>query len=107
MQTFGPRAGLAFVFLPFVAAAVLAGCATTSNEVAPALLTCDELAAEMASTRDARLQAIEKKEDAWKFVIPFAVAGRHVASAQSVSEADRVLGELDEQAHAKGCTAHG
>jgi hypothetical protein len=51
--------------------------------------------------------AVEKQQDPWKFVIPFAVAGRHVAAASSVGDADRWLAELEAHAHSKGCVLHG
>ena len=99
-----PRVALAgFVFLPFVVAAVLGGCASTSNEIAPDSLSCTQLAAEIDGTRIARVQAVEKQQDPWKFVIPFAVAGRHVASEASVADADRWLAELSQAAERKGC----
>ncbi len=104
MSIFGPRAALAcFVALPFATAAFLAGCATASNEVPVTSMSCAQIEHEIAGTREARLLAVEKQQDPWKFVIPFAVAGRHVAAASSVSEADRWLDELDTQAHNKGC----
>jgi len=108
MQIISYRTALVcFVQLPFVVAGVLAGCATASNDRAPAELTCEQLAAEVAGTRVARTQALEKQRDPWKFVIPFAVAGHHVASASSVGEADQWLAELDAAARAKGCVRHG
>lgn len=100
----GPRSALAcFVALPFAAAAFLAGCATASNEVTPSSLSCTQLVSEISGARVARVQALEKQQDPWKFVIPFAVAGRHVASSSSVSEADRWIEELDQESQRKGC----
>jgi hypothetical protein len=108
MKIVSARAALAsFVLLPFAVAAVLAGCATASNEIAPDTLSCEQIATEMAGTRVARTQALEKQEDPWKFVIPFAVAGRHVAAASSVNEADRWLAELGTEAQRRGCLRRG
>lgn len=107
MSIFGPRTALAsFVALPFAVAAFLAGCATASNEVPVNALSCKEIETEIAGTRDARMLAVEKHQDPWKFVIPFAVAGRHVAASSSVGEADRWLAELNAQAQSKGCVVH-
>jgi hypothetical protein len=100
MSIIGPRSALAtFVALPFIAAALLAGCATTVHETPAPSLTCDQLAVEIAATRVARAQALETRQDPLTLVVPFVVA-----EASSVGTADRVLAELDARARAKGCT---
>ena len=78
-----------------------AGCATPPRE--PAQLSCDQLKAEVRATERAKLLALEKQEDPFKFVIPLAVAGVHVASKSAVSEADRWLARLRDESRAKGC----
>src|SRR5262245_19515507 len=99
MSIFGPRSALAtFVALPFIAAALLAGCATIIQETPAPPLTCEQLAVEIAGTRVSRAQALEERHDPLALVAPF------VAGASSVGEADRVLAELNARAHQKGCT---
>jgi hypothetical protein len=100
MSIIGPRSALAtFVAVPFIAAALLAGCATTNQETPAPSLTCEQLAVEIAGARVARAQAPKKLQDPLKLVVPFAVA-----DALSVGEAESVLAELDARARAKGCT---
>jgi hypothetical protein len=81
--------------------ALAAACATPSP--APEPLSCAQLDKEIRASEDARLLAVEKQEDPWKFVIPFAVAGVHVASKSAVDDADRWLAQLRENAQRKGC----
>jgi hypothetical protein len=100
MSIIGPRSALAtFIALPFIAAALLAGCATTVQETPAPSLTCEQLAVEIAGTRVARAQALEKRHDPLTLVVPFAFA-----AASSVGEADSVLAELNARAREKGCT---
>jgi hypothetical protein len=50
---------------------------------------------------------VEKQQDPWKFVIPFAVAGHHVSAKSAVSDADNWLAQLHEQSRRKGCPGPG
>ena len=103
MQTLNRRLVRACAVALLTAAALSAGCASAPRQLAPASLGCREIAAEIGGTTQARVQALEKQQDPWKFVIPFAVAGHHVGEKSAVSDADRWLAELHEQARKKGC----
>lgn len=88
-------------------ATLIAGCASAPAASDPSSMTCRELAVEAAGTRQAKAQALAKQQDPFKFVIPFAVAGHHVAAQSAVGDADRWLAELDAQSHRLGCTRIG
>ncbi|HTT13233.1 MAG TPA: hypothetical protein VMG60_20365 [Burkholderiaceae bacterium] len=88
--------------MPLLAlAALAAGCATPPKE--PAQLSCDQLKAEIRATEQGRQLALEKQEDGFKYVIPFAVAGVHVAAKSAVDDADRWLARLREESRSKRC----
>jgi len=95
------RAG---AMLLLAAAGFTVGCATTVSE--PAQLSCAQLDKEIRVTKQARSEAVEKQEDPFKFVLPLAVGGVHVASASAVASADRWLAELREESTRKGCASH-
>lgn len=91
-------------------AALLASCAssrTPENPTAQASLECGQLATETARTQAARQEALEKQQDAWKVVIPFAVVARYASGKSAVSDADARLAELQEQSGRKGCASGG
>ena len=89
---------------PLAMASLTAGCATPPEE--PASLSCRQLDAEIGGTEQARLQALEKQQDPWKFVIPFSAGGRNVSAKSAVSDADKWLAELHEVSRTKGCARH-
>jgi hypothetical protein len=83
------------------ATALLMACAV--EPTTPAALSCTQLEEEIRATDDARRLALEKREDPWKFVTPFAVRGVHVAAQSAVEDADAWLASLQEEARRKHC----
>jgi hypothetical protein len=86
---------------------LLAGCASAPNtaaqRTASAPSTCSQLGAGIARTYEAKRAATEKKEDAWKAVIPFAVVGRYASARSDVNEADQRLAALQSEFNQRGC----
>jgi hypothetical protein len=94
-----------------LAAALLAtGCATqpatTASRNATESFDCTLLAKEIALARETRRNAQQKEQDAWKALLPFAVAGRYASAHADVSQADQLLARLEADATRKGCASH-
>ena len=89
-------------------AAALAGCAEPRPAPAPptAAASCAQLQAERATVAERRRVALEKEHDAWKALVPFAVAARFASGRSAVDEADRQLADLQARATLKGCPSH-
>ncbi len=83
------------------ATALLMACAAAPTT--PAALSCTQLEQEIRATDDARLLALEKREDPWTFVTPFAVRDVHVAAKSAVEDADAWLASLRDEARRKHC----
>ena len=64
---------------------------------------CDAIATQIAGAEQARREALEKQASAWKVVIPFAVAARHMSANAAIGEAERQLIELRGQYARGGC----
>jgi hypothetical protein len=84
----------------------MAGCATAPKP-APQLpgAECSQLRAEIARTEQEKRAALEKKENAWKVVIPFAVAAQYAAGKSAADSADKRLAELGNQSARQGCSS--
>lgn len=95
--------------LALVAAASIAGCASAPETAPPAThsaLDCSQIEAQIGAAEQARQAALEKEQDAWKVVIPFAVAARYASSKAAVSEADERLAQLRAESTRRGCARH-
>lgn len=66
---------------------------------------CLRIAADLEQVQQARQQAVQKGDNAWKTVLPFAIIARKASSKAAVDEADRQLAALRRQAEAEGCDA--
>ena len=64
---------------------------------------CLRIAADLEQVQQARQQAVEKGDNAWKTVLPFAVIARKAKSKAAVDEADQQLAALRRQAETEGC----
>lgn len=94
------------------AAAVLCGCAggpttrtvakTAAGKTVPA--DCNELNAQLASAQERKSAAAAGQRDAWKVVIPFAVAARYVGASASANDADKEISQLQADRQRAGCT---
>lgn len=88
-------------------AVLLSGCASAPTATNPSSgLDCRQLGAEIERTEQARHAALEKKQDAWKVVVPFAVAGRYAQAASAADQADKRLAELNAEHAQRGCARH-
>jgi hypothetical protein len=86
--------------------AFISGCATApTSERAPAsaISECKDLNTEIAAVYEAKRQALEKQRDAWKVIIPFAVAARYAGGKSAVADADKRLNELRDESARRGC----
>lgn len=89
------------------AIAVLAtGCATKPEQIRVTSLTeCSQLRDATEHAQDERRAAAEKKENAWKSVIPFVVVGQYINGSVDETDADERLTELGARAAAQGCAS--
>lgn len=97
-----PLAGLA---LAFAFGTALVACAQTPSApaTAAATLDCAALAGEIRAATEARGAAEEQQQDAWKAIVPFAVAARYARGKAAAQESQQQLAELQRQAVARGC----
>ena len=95
------------IVMTFIAAtSLLAACATPPDRVDTASLTdCREIGSEVARIKAQRVAAEEKKDGAWKQVIPFVVVGQYIEGKQDVETADRRLATLGDQAARQRCSS--
>lgn len=93
------------LFLPIAAAVFASACSTTPPRTPARALAddCDALRVELAFAQEDKRAAEEKRDGAWKVVVPFAVAGRYVAGKAQADAADRQLTELSSRVTGKGC----
>lgn len=113
-KTFHPIAALAAAAAFAAAAATLAGCAgaptasspSTSPEATTATASCAQLDADIAQTDEALRAAQAKSQDAWKVVVPFAVAARYATSKSAANSATQQLDQLRAEAARRGCPGH-
>lgn len=66
---------------------------------------CARLDAEIARTDEARREAAQRSDSAWKAVVPFAVLARKASAKSALDDADKKLAELKAQAAAQRCAA--
>jgi hypothetical protein len=97
-------------FAPLIGLAMLAAsCASTpagsGRPVLSTALDCHQLRVAIADAEDARLDANEKQQSAWKAVIPFAVAARYASGKSALAEADVRLTELNSRFVRQGCAS--
>jgi len=102
---------------PFITAAMLASsivlsllaaCANAPRaQDTAAALDCSALDAEMARAADAQHTAAQQQQDAWKAVVPVAVAARYGHGKAAAAESQQRLSELQAQATQQGCRGQG
>jgi len=93
-------------------ALVMAACASApqpSPQAAAAATppTCAQLDEQLARAEEARRAADEKGQNAWKAVVPFAVAARYASGKAAANEAEEAITGLRSQAALRGCVGHG
>ena len=97
----------------FAAITALAGCASTAptasartDTAAASAPSCAQLDADIAQTDEALRTAKAKGQDAWKAVVPFAVAARYASGQAAANDAAQQLDALRAEAARLGCPGH-
>jgi hypothetical protein len=90
--------GLAAALLALSAPLCLAVPATQSE-------ACLRIGAEIERFDKMRKDAVERNDNAWKAIVPFAVIARKTGSKADIEEADKQLLALRHKAAAEGCDA--
>jgi hypothetical protein len=93
---------------PLNPARTAAATSTPSGAAAPsprpaAPTACGELQVALADAGRAVDTARERKADAWKLVVPFAVLARHAQAGNELEAAEKQLATLQAQSAREGC----
>jgi hypothetical protein len=105
--------GVAIASAPLTAGAEEAAAATapaSASAPAPASVAasvrdCARITQDLQAAKAARQEARARQADAWKVVVPFAVAGRYAKARAAGSEADARVEALSREAAERGCDA--
>lgn len=94
--------------LALLAQAGLATACATGPQTPPTAdgADCAQLQARLAQTEQARREAQQQKQDAWKVLVPFAVAARHAQAGKAMDAAEQQQAALKAAAQKQGC-GHG
>jgi hypothetical protein len=95
-----------YSILGLAALALTTGCASspaTTRTAAAAIGGCSEVDSEIVIVEEEQRSALGKQQDAWKAVIPFAVAARYAGGKSAAADAEERLKELREQSVRQGC----
>jgi hypothetical protein len=87
-------------------AALATGCATHPAQPDPApayALHCGDLNLQISRAERDKQDAQQTRDNAWKAVVPFVVAGRYIGSTKAANQADERLGQLRLESARKGC----
>lgn len=95
-------------------AALLGACAgtpttPTTTSAAPQVQgprDCAQIETEIVALRAEQREAETKKGEAWKAIVPFAVAGRYASANSAIRETEQRLTNLRAEARRSGCTHH-
>jgi hypothetical protein len=66
---------------------------------------CLRIAADLERFDKMRKDAVERNDNAWKAIVPFAVLARKTGSKADIEEADKQLLALRREATVEGCDA--
>lgn len=66
---------------------------------------CLRIAADVERFDKMRKDAVERNDNAWKAIVPFAILARKTGSKADIEEADKQLLGLRHKAAAEGCDA--
>jgi hypothetical protein len=88
-------------------AGLASACATAPQPVpAAAGADCAQIQARLAQSEQLRREAQQQKQDAWKVIVPFAVAARHAQAGKALDAAEQQQAALQAAAQKQGCS-HG
>jgi hypothetical protein len=65
---------------------------------------CSRLRIEIAGAESAKRAAVQKQQNAWKAVVPFAVLAQHSSATSKVADADKRLNELHAELTRRNCS---
>lgn len=88
--------------------ALLGACASPAVETRrTAGADCAQLEREAGELAKARQDAAAKQSEAWKAIVPFAVAGRYVSGKAAEAQAEREIAARQAEMQRQGCVRHG
>jgi hypothetical protein len=93
--------------LTAIALGLVACASVPPAEHAATARDCAALDAEMARTAEAQTAAKLQQQDAWKAVVPFAVAARYGQGMAAATESQQLMSALQAQATSLGCHGEG
>jgi len=103
-----PLAGHGWALPVVMAASLLPACASTPHgaTTVAAETSCTTLATGIADAQAARGAAEAERQNAWKAVVPFAVAARYAKAGTALDVAEQRLRQLHAEAAQKDCARH-
>lgn len=84
-------------------AALLISACSSTGPAPSSIAYCEELAAGIAASDEARGAALEKQQSAWKAVFPVLVAARYATAQAELSDAEQRRAGLHREAAQRGC----
>lgn len=94
--------------VPWCTAVLLAACASRAPEASPTATPnttgCAELQTRRTAVDQTRREAEQKKQDAWKAIVPFAIAARRTQAGHALEAAEREQAALAAAAQKQGCS---
>lgn len=99
MTRLASMTGLPLLVLPCML--LMAGCANAPT--AAALASCAELHAQTRHAETELQAAAQQQQEAWKAVLPFAVAARYASGKSATADADRRLAALRAESTQRHC----
>ena len=95
------------LLLSFPLVLLVMGCANIPKSGMPesqfSALDCPAIADQLSQARVTQAHAAQAKRDAWKIVIPFAVAARYIDASSHMNESERRATLLGQEQQAKNC----
>lgn len=91
---------------------LLASACTTSPQLSAVAVAddarpCDRIQAEVIRTEQQQQDALDRQQEAWRLVVPVAVAVRHASAGSDARKAGERLEALQAEARRQGCRAQG
>lgn len=68
---------------------------------------CGQLEADIVKAQVDQRSAAQKQQDAWKTIVPFAVAAQYLRAKSAAEQADQRVADLSAQFLVQGCSDHG
>jgi hypothetical protein len=88
-----------------LAALLVSACASAPQPVATAA-DCTQIDTQLAAARASQRDAQQRKDDAWKVIVPFAVVAKRAQAGSDLEAAEQRIAELQAAQVRQGC-GHG